>query len=426
MFSAVAVGAMSVSLGASPAVMADTTYPSWDDVQNAKASEATKKVEIDRIMGILGGLQTAAEQASRSASIAAESYRVTQVALDAAIVREQSLLKQSHAADERARTSKMRAGLLAAGLAKGSAQDLSVSLLFAGDKSADLLQQLGTASQLSEQSEAIYRKAEQDKNTATSLGAQAAAATIERDELAVEAKAASDDATTTLTAAQSALAEQEAKADELIAQLALLKDTTAETEREYLEGLAIVPPPPPAPSPSPAPGNGGPGVVNPPPPPGGGSVTPPPPPPPPPPAGGGGPVAPPAPPPPPPVSSGVETAISFAYAQLGKPYYLGGSGPDRWDCSGLTMMSYRYAGMYIGEHTATGQYNTMAAQGRLVPFSQRQRGDLIFWGGGGGKYHVAIYLGNGRILEAPDWGKPVREYFIWSMGDVSAYVGRPG
>ncbi|MET0783507.1 MAG: NlpC/P60 family protein, partial [Leifsonia flava] len=122
----------------------------------------------------------------------------------------------------------------------------------------------------------------------------------------------------------------------------------------------------------------------------------------------------------------VETAIGFASAQLGKPYASPGDSWNTWDCSGLTKAAYAAAGSYIGTHSATNQYWTMAGQGRLVPYSQRQRGDLIFWGSGGDYYHVAIYLGGDRILEAADWGKPVREWYIWGGYDVAGMVGRPG
>ncbi|WP_267130509.1 C40 family peptidase [Rathayibacter toxicus] len=115
--------------------------------------------------------------------------------------------------------------------------------------------------------------------------------------------------------------------------------------------------------------------------------------------------------------------MSFATAQLGKRYDLGGMGPDLWDCSGLTKAAYASAGIYVGTHSATNQYNRMAAEGKLVPYSQRQRGDLIFWGGGGDYWHVAIYLGNGKILEAADYGKPVRVWSTW--GAPVGMVGRP-
>jgi cell wall-associated NlpC family hydrolase len=132
----------------------------------------------------------------------------------------------------------------------------------------------------------------------------------------------------------------------------------------------------------------------------------------------------PAPPPPaapaPPNAGAVETAIAFARAQLGEPYVLGGAGPNVWDCSGLTKMAYANAGIYIGTHSATNQYYTLAGRGLAVPVSQAQRGDLLFWGSGGDYYHVAIYLGSGRILEAPREGVPVREYFIWGSPSAAA------
>jgi cell wall-associated NlpC family hydrolase len=116
----------------------------------------------------------------------------------------------------------------------------------------------------------------------------------------------------------------------------------------------------------------------------------------------------------------VEAAIWFASQQLGEPYVLGGSGPNVWDCSGLTKTAYANAGIYIGTHSATNQYHTLAARGLAVPVSQAQRGDLLFWGGGGDYYHVAIYLGGGRILEAPRDGVPVREWYIWGSPAAAA------
>ena len=87
-------------------------------------------------------------------------------------------------------------------------------------------------------------------------------------------------------------------------------------------------------------------------------------------------------------------------------------GPDAWDCSGLTKASYASVGVYIGTHSASNQYNTMAAAGRLVNISQLQAGDLLFYstGGstGGSKYHVTIYLGGGQMIEAPRPGVTVR------------------
>ncbi|PJJ65591.1 NlpC/P60 family protein [Compostimonas suwonensis] len=427
-FGAVAVGAVTASIGIVGPAFADEDYPSWNDVQNAKKNEATKQAEIENITNLIGGLQAASDEAAKQSAIAAEAYRTTKDALDAATERETSLRSQADAAAAKAKTSKMRAGLLAAHLARSGGKDMSLNLFVNGEQADDLLYQLGTMSKLSAQSETIYTQAMADRNEAQSLTDQAGVAKTEREKLEVEAQAKFDAANAAAQSANAQLSAQEAKSSELIAQLAELKDSTAETEREYLAGVearrpVIVPDPPASGGDgntggSSGGGNGGNSGGN-----GGGNSG----------GGGGGggngggnsdpgpgpgPVA-------PPNTSAVETAIWFAEQQLGETYGLGGSGPDIWDCSGLTREAYAAAGISIGTHSATNQYRTMQAQGKLVPFSQRQRGDLIFWGGGGDYYHVAIYVGGDRIIEAADYGKPVRNYFIWGMGDVASYVGRP-
>ena len=100
---------------------------------------------------------------------------------------------------------------------------------------------------------------------------------------------------------------------------------------------------------------------------------------------------------------------------------LGGAGPNVWDCSGLTKVSYA-AGRHLHRH-ALGDEPVLHARRRAASpcrSSQIQRGDLLFWGSGGDYYHVAIYLGGGRILEAPREGVPVREYFIWGSPSAAA------
>ncbi len=103
----------------------------------------------------------------------------------------------------------------------------------------------------------------------------------------------------------------------------------------------------------------------------------------------------------------VEYVIQRAGAQMGVPYSWGGgslTGPSEgfgsgagtvgFDCSGLTRYAFAGVGVQIPRFSGD-QYNA----GRKVPPSQAKRGDLLFWGPGGGQ-HVAIYLGGGRMLEA--------------------------
>lgn len=122
---------------------------------------------------------------------------------------------------------------------------------------------------------------------------------------------------------------------------------------------------------------------------------------------GGGTVTDPDPAPLPPVSSGgIEAVIAYAKAQLGEWYLWGAAGPDRWDCSGLTMMAFREAGIYL-PHFSGAQYDA----GTPIPVSSAQRGDLLFWTSNGrpsGIHHVAIYLGSGQVIEAPHAGAQVR------------------
>jgi cell wall-associated NlpC family hydrolase len=113
----------------------------------------------------------------------------------------------------------------------------------------------------------------------------------------------------------------------------------------------------------------------------------------------------------PPVSPQAGIAIAFARAQLNKPYLYAATGPDSYDCSGLVLAAYRFAGVSL-PHYSGAQYALLPH----IPFVAMQPGDLIFWGPGGSE-HVAIYVGAGRILEAggtgnnvhigPIWGHPV-------------------
>jgi peptidoglycan DL-endopeptidase CwlO len=103
----------------------------------------------------------------------------------------------------------------------------------------------------------------------------------------------------------------------------------------------------------------------------------------------------------------VAAAISFAEAQLGKPYQWGGTGPDAFDCSGLVMMAYRAAGVDI-PRTSQQQW----LWGPQVPASQVEPGDLVFYAGADGTPtapgHVGLVIGGGMMIEAFATGFPIR------------------
>ncbi|MDI3404638.1 C40 family peptidase [Streptomyces cavernicola] len=102
-------------------------------------------------------------------------------------------------------------------------------------------------------------------------------------------------------------------------------------------------------------------------------------------------------------------ALHVAAAKQGSPYRWGATGPRRFDCSGLTLYSYKKAGKRL-PRTAAQQYNGT----RRVAADRRKRGDLVFFHSGRNVYHVGIYAGEGRIWHAPKTGDVVRLQKIWS------------
>lgn len=93
-----------------------------------------------------------------------------------------------------------------------------------------------------------------------------------------------------------------------------------------------------------------------------------------------------------------QTAISVALGRVGKPYFyqFGGTGAYGFDCSGLVQNAFAAAGKYL-PRTAAEQFAQAPVH---VPLSQALPGDLLVWGSAPGFYHVAIYLGGGRVVQA--------------------------
>lgn len=114
----------------------------------------------------------------------------------------------------------------------------------------------------------------------------------------------------------------------------------------------------------------------------------------------------------PPATGRGGVALQYAQDQLGKPYCYAGTGPACYDCSGLTMMSWRAAGVAL-PHNSEAQYNSFPR----VPMNALAPGDVVWYSG-----HVGLYAGNGAVIHASSSGNAVR------YQSVSYYKGavRPG
>ena len=118
-------------------------------------------------------------------------------------------------------------------------------------------------------------------------------------------------------------------------------------------------------------------------------------------------------------SSRGATALAYARKQLGKPYRFAASGPDAFDCSGLTSKAWAAAGVTL-PRTA----RTQIGVGRPVAKSDLQPGDLVFFYSSTAPSHVGLYVGDGMIIHAPRPGKSV-EYIKMSYMPFTG-ARRPG
>ena len=118
-------------------------------------------------------------------------------------------------------------------------------------------------------------------------------------------------------------------------------------------------------------------------------------------------------------SDEARAAIEFARQQLGEPYVWAAAGPDAWDCSGLTMMAWRQGGIPL-PHYSAAQYQ----QTKHISAGDLKAGDLVFWGTSPNTiHHVALYIGNNQIIQAPHTGDVVKVSPLFAS--APDFFGRP-
>ncbi|WP_346618916.1 NlpC/P60 family protein [Blastococcus montanus] len=411
-----------VVLGLTPGV-ADAAPRRPGDGQVAAAEQQARAIEgrIGDLSGRLTAAQESVDAARATSALALDRYQATQEALEAA----QERAATATAAAAQAATELGGARADVAGFARSSYMDGSTyagaaALVTAGDpgqliERAALLEAAG-----SHRTDVLVRVREL-KVVADRADVVARTALVEADTLQAEAA-------TTLEIARSAeitaraeaatvAAEQEQLQQELgraREELEALVGARAAAERAAAVAPAPVREPAPAPvrEPAPAPVRA-PAPVPSPPPVQDRPATPPP-------ATGTG------------DASAAEQAIDAGMAYLGTPYAWGGGGrrgpgpgqdPDEgiigFDCSGLTQYAYARAGISIPRNSRA-QYASLPK----VAGDDLRRGDLVFWGTNPADpnsiTHVALYLGGGRVLQAPQSGDVVKVSAMWWRGYVGA------
>ncbi|QNE36776.1 peptidoglycan DD-metalloendopeptidase family protein [Leifsonia shinshuensis] len=240
-----AVGAIALTgvVGSIAAPAYADQYPSWQDVQNAKANEAAAAAQVTRITTLIAQLNQEVSDTQAAAVKRGEELQAAEAAFDEADMKARDLESQAAASQQKADNAGAQAGKLAAQLYRTGGRNLTANLFLSGNGASGtnpetLLTSLGSMSKLTEQSDKVYTDAKVAQNTAKALSAQAEVAKAEREKLRVAATAALQAAVAAAKAAQDKLAEQQKQIVVMQAQLAALRDATAKTVSGYEAGVA--------------------------------------------------------------------------------------------------------------------------------------------------------------------------------------------
>lgn len=415
---------------AAPAVAAppDPVYPSQEQVDAAREAVAGTAGQVGAIEAELAAASARLERLEVAAGVAAEDYNEAQVALERATQAADAARHAAQAAREEVEAARTEIGRLAASTYRSGTGLAGLEVFLAPGGPQELLDKTAAVEAIGQQRQQAYQRMRASDTVARLLEEQARTARAAQEQSAAEAERARAAAQQAADAAAAEVAAVDARRGELITQLAALRQTSVALETRRQAGLeeerrrreeeaaraevqrreaeqaaraeqarpgsarpaptpALTPAPSPAPAPAPAP---------------------------PPPAA----QAPSAP------ADAGQGAVDWAAAQIGKDYEWGASGPDSFDCSGLTSQAWKNGGGQWITRTSRSQWAAVSK----VPYSQLRPGDLIFYATDTSDpstiWHVAIYAGDGMMIEAPRAGVPVHKAPVrWSNAMPSA--GRP-
>jgi murein DD-endopeptidase MepM/ murein hydrolase activator NlpD len=237
-FAASIIGVM-LAVGLAAPASAEEGYPTWEDVEAARANTDSKASEISRISGLIESLAAETAAANALSEQRAAEYQTAQTKADEANIELEALQAQVAEATVAADASSRQVGQLVAMIARAGGTDLGLQLFLETQDPDDMLYQLGSMTKATETANALYEQAATDQNAVQSLVDQSEVVTKERASLAEAAQESYDVAINAAAAAEAALVEQQNNEGVLRAQLAVLIEDRAVTEADYNTGEQI-------------------------------------------------------------------------------------------------------------------------------------------------------------------------------------------